>query len=838
MDYFYNTQSAFNQTGNLNFNSLDFAKNNFSNTFNGTFKNQQTNFTTFQNFNKTNTLKSQNIYEVIKLQYSLVLDFLSKINMTHTVNTLNDEIKSILYPTTTFSDEEISKLIDTKSPSEFQDTFDKNPVVNSIKSTFLYHLIYKNSNLLKAEKEVQTLDENNKVENNPNIKINNYFSPKNKKLDGNILIHDIDEKLRQIDDKYNQKLKNNNMVVPDKSLEDKFNKYKKELEDKYKEELKNEKLRIKTIEVSNVLIEENKKYLEKIEAIRNEYENNYENKNKDLIKRENELKKKQNELEAKYEEERKELIEKHQKELNDFHLKESNFDAKVIKELKEIKEKKTSLDQKEKELFRLKKDYYKEMKKEIDIIKEELKKVFIEQLEKMKYENELELEKLKNKFKFYRINYDLNEAKKSGNENIKEIESIKNEVKEIKNKINKDNKKRKKITLSNDIDDLQKNCEYKEQINNLELKLNEIINKTRFKFYNTNKDEEEKNASTSIIKDENIRKKLDDLENEQNELNKEFEKELNNKEEIPKLNKEDIENIQDYKYNLILSNIEREKIINEFYKRESEEKNILDKIKYIDEIKKNLKENLEADKKEGFIVIDKNEMDRHQNLYLKVYRQKREQQKIDEMNKQKERIRQRELKEKEIIEREKEEKRKKSKEKEDFERSLVSKSIQLPPVRNPRKTSFVGEIEELINKSKIRIAKPSLFGSPEKSKLKKEEDKKEDDKIKSSGGDEDDYGSGDFENLSEEKKSKLNGTKKEEKEKEKVKEEKDASLMIDEILNGNNTENITENNVNSGSYNDFETSNALEKKGIKSENSETDNDKSKHSVNSSEDYRF
>ena len=835
MSYFYNTQSAFNQTGNLNCKSLDFTKNNFSNTFNGTFKNQQTNFTTFQNFNKTNTLKSQNIYNVIKLQYSLVLDFLSKTSMTFTINSLNNEIKSILYPTTPFTDEEISKLIDTNSVSEFQDTFDKNPVVNSIKSTFLYHLIYTNSNLLKAEKEVQTLDENNKVENNSNIKVNNYFSPKSTKLNGSIFMHDIDEKLKQIDDKYNQKLKNNNMVVQDKSLENKFSRYKKELEDKYKEELKNEIQRIKTIEVSNVLIEENKKYLEKIEAIRNEYENNYEIKNNDLMKREKKLKDKQNKLEDKYEEEKKELIEKYQKKLNDFHAKESNFNTKVIKELKEIKEKKTSLDLKEKELFRLKKDYYKEMQKEIDIIKEELKKVAKEQLEKMKYENELELEKEKNKFKFYRINYDLNEAQKLGNEHSKEIESIKNEIKEIKNKINKDNKKRKKIEPSNNIDDLQKKCDYYEQINNLELKINEIINKTRLKFYNTNKNEEEKNSSTSIIKDENIRKKMDELENEQNELNKEFEKELNNKEEIPKLNKQDIDNIQDYKYNLILSNIEREKVINDFYKRESEEKNVLDKIKYIEEIEKNLRENLEADKKEGFIVIDKNEMDRHQNLYLKVYRQKREQQKIDEINKQKERIRQRELKEKEIIEREKEEKRKKSKEKEDFERSLVSKSIQLPPVRNPRKTSFIGEIEELINKSKIRIAKPSLFDSPEKSKIKKEEDKKEDDKIKSSGGDEDDYGSGDFENLSEEKKSKLNETKKEN---EKIKEEKDASLMIDEILNGNNTENITENNANSGSYNDFETSNALEKKGIKSENSEADNDKSKHSINSSEDYRF
>ena len=837
MAFLFNTQSAFNQTGNLNFNSLDFTKNNFSNTFNGTFKNQQTNFTTFQNFNKTNTLKPQNIYDIIKLQYSLVLDFLSKINMKYTVNSLNDEIKSILYPNTPFSDEEISKMIDTNSSSEFQDTFDKNPVVNSIKSTFLYHLIYTNSNLLKVEKEVQTKDEMNKNDNNPNIKINNYFSSKNAKLDGSISINDIDEKLKQIDDKYNQKLKNNIMVEHDKLSEDKLNKYKKELEDKYKEELKNEIQRIKTIEVSNVLIEENRKYLKKIEAIRNEYENNYEIKIKDLIKRENELKEKQNKLEDKYEEERKELNEKYQLKLIDFHTKQSNFDTKVIKELKEIKEKKTSLDQKERELFRLKKDYYKEMQKEIDIIKEELKKVVKEQIEKIKYENQLELEKEKNKLKLFRYNFNMDEALKSDNENNKEIMSIKNQIKEIKEKINKDNKKRRNITPKKDIDNLQKNCDYYEQINNLELKLNEIINKSRLKFYNTNKSEEEKNASVSIIKDENIRNKMEELEKEENKLNEEFEKELKNKEEIQTLNKEEIQNIEEYKHNLILSYLEREKVINDFYKRESEEKNVLDKIKYINEIEQNLKDNLEADKKEGFIVIDKNEMDRHQNLYLKIYRQKREQQKIDEMNKQKERIRQKELKEKEIIERqirEREEKRKKSKEKEDFEKSQISKSIQLPPVK-PRKTSYLGEIEELINQSKIRIAKPSVIGSPEKSKFKKEEDKKEEDKIKSSGGDEDDYGSGDFENISEEKKSKLNETKKE---KEKEKEEKDASLMIDEILNGNNTENITENNANSGSYNDFETSNALEKKGIKSENSETNNDKSKHSINSSEDYRF
>ena len=62
------------------------------------------------------------------------------------------------------------------------------------------------------------------------------------------------------------------------------------------------------------------------------------------------------------------------------------------------------------------------------------------------------------------------------------------------------------------------------------------------------------------------------------------------------------------------------------------------------------------------------------------------------------------------------------------------------------------------------------------------------------------------------------------------------------ILNETHTDKITEENVkeSSESYNDFETSNALEKQGINSINTEQDKDKksNENSGNSSEDYKF
>ena len=379
--------------------------------------------------------------------------------------------------------------------------------------------------------------------------------------------------------------------------------------------------------------------------------------------------------------------------------------------------------------------------------------------------------------------------------------------------------------------------DYYEQISKLELKLNEIINKKKFKFYNKNKNEENKNISNIVIKDENIRKKVDNLENEQNEINREMEKDIKNifNEEISQieLNKEEIEDIKNNNYNKILYDIEQNKELNDLYKKELEEKNIKDKIKYINEINENAKNAFERKINEPkFIIIDENEMNRHKQLFLKLYRQRREQQKIDEINKQKEKIRQRHLKEKEIKERElkeikdreekEKEKREKSKDKKEEEKNIFSKSFQLPPVRNPkeRKSSMIGNIGDLIIQ-------------------KKEKDKNEDKKYEE---EDEEYGSGDFIDISkEENKSKLEISKQE---KEKLGDDVNLSEKIDMILNETHTEKISEQNEKGSSYYDdeFETSNALNLKGINTLNTDQDKNKSKKSIeesgDSNEEYKF
>ena len=53
------------------------------------------------------------------------------------------------------------------------------------------------------------------------------------------------------------------------------------------------------MEVGKVIFQQNQKYLEKIEKIRNEYENKYELKIKELNKKQKDLKEKENKLEIK-----------------------------------------------------------------------------------------------------------------------------------------------------------------------------------------------------------------------------------------------------------------------------------------------------------------------------------------------------------------------------------------------------------------------------------------------------------------------------------------------------------------------------------------------------------
>ena len=788
--------SDFYMTQQLSRPFIEKTINNFSKTngnFNpfGTFKSQDTNFTTFQKTNRNNLLKDENIYNIIKLQYTIVSDFLSKLNLNYTLDSFNSEIKSFLNPTTSFTSEEMSEIININNNDFNTSSYFFS---GSLKNNYLYYLITSKSNIYKASKGVQTI--NSEKENNNEMNILN-SNPN--------LLEDINEKLKKIDEKYEKMPLNFNLTSKQKNnLESKYNRFKRELNEKYNEDLQNEIERIKTMETGKVIIEQNQKYLEKIEKIRNEYENKYELKVKEMNEKQKALKEKENKLEMEMIEKTKELLSQYQQKIENLSKKEEAFNQKCIKELNDIKEQKKELDKKDRELFILKKDYHKELQNEIDKLKNEFKEIFKEQLRKIYNEKEEEIEKIKNELHISKMKNKLNSSLKSNTNKANEeclknlieikenLKKIKSEIKEKKSALNK-----RFIPLSdNEEEKARLDISYYDKINELESRFNLIVNKFKYKHYNNIAYKNKCFKSDLIVRDENIQKKLDDLEKMESDFKLELDKEFKKfKEDIPEiiLSKEEIEKIHDNKYKIVLSNMERERQLNELLKEENEKENALNKVKYINEINKDLINRYDATVDKGnYIIIDKNEMD-NQKMFLKYYREKREQQ-IREQNLQKENL----IKNLELLNLIKKEKHVKIKEKDikqrdkkDEEKSQFSKSIALPPVKNPKEKKLLesaqaDEIEELIQKSKIRIAE-----SKEKSQLK--------DRIKLSNNsqEEDEYGSGDFYDISNEDK--------------KSKKKNESSNKTNRILSSSNKENLSD------SYNDFETTKALNKQGIHSE---------------------
>ena len=781
---------------NLNFSKTLGNQNLFN-----TFKSQDTNYSTFKKTNKLT--KDDSIYSNIKLQYTIVSNFLTKMNLNYTLKILNDEIKNILNPNTIYTLEEISQILNiNNNEDDMNYNYTNNLFSETLNTTYLNYLINSKTNINKTNKGVQTIlaNENNNGDN---------LSSKNTYIDSNIdLYEDIKEKLNKIDEKYNKKISDTNAFSPQKNnFVSKFDRYKKELNEKYKEDMQNEIDRIKTMEVGKVIIEQNHKYLEKIEKIRKEYEEKYEIKNNELNQKIKVLKEKENKLQTEYVEKTKELISQYQQKLENLSKKEDAFNQKCIKEFNYLKEQKNALDKKDRELFILKKDYDKELQKEVNKIKDEFKNIYKQQLQKIYDEKEKEIEELNNEIKLIKITNNLNTSLKLDSNKTNE-QCLKNllDIKEKLSKLKSENKE-KKAEINNSILPLADNKEEKAKLDDeyygklteLESQFNVIVNKFKYKHFNPDIYPTKNLENNFVVKDPNIQKKLEYIE----EIENAFEKELKNEfdkfnEEIPKvdLTKKEIEQIKDDKYKIALSNIEKEKKLNEIYTQKKEEENILNKIKYLSDINSNLRKNHLEINKDDYKVINKNEMENHKNMYLKIYREKREQQKMEENRKKEELIKNLELLElakKEKLNKGKErEKEVKFRDKKDEEKSQFSKSIALPPVKNPKEkkileSSQVDEIEELIHKSKIRIAE-----NKEKTQFL--------DRIKlSNNSEEDEYGSGDFYDLSNEDKSK-------------VKSEK--TNKSNKILNSTNKENATD------SYNDFETTKALNKHGILSETSE------------------
>ena len=807
MDNFYMTQQIsmpFEEKGNINFSKTIGNLNAFN-----TFKSQDTNYSTFK---KTNKLTEDNIYNNIKLQYSIVSNFLSKMNLDYTLKILNDEIKSILNPNTTFSLEEMTQILNINNNNE--ENMDYNNTNNlfyeTLNTTYLNYLINSKANINKSNKAIQTILEKEINNNDDNLSLKSTYINSNSNL-----YEDLNEKLKKIDEKYDKKISKENLKSPQtNNLVSKFDRYKKELNEKYKEDIQNEIERIKTMEVGKVMIEQNQKFLEKIEKVRKEYEDVYEIKNNELSQKIKDLKEKENNLKNEYIQKEKELILEYQKKLENLSKKEQDFNKKCIKELNDIKEQKKLLDKKDRELFILKKDYDKELQKEVDKIKAEFKNIYKQQLQKIYGEKEKEIEELNNEIKLIKITNNLNtslqlDKNKANEQCLKDLIEMKEKLSKLKteNKEKKDEINNRIIPLADNKEEKAKvDDEYYGKISELESQFNVVVNKFKYKHFNPNIYQTKNLDNKFVVKDAKIQKKLEDIEDIEKAFEQELKKEFDKfKEELPQANltKKEIDQIKNENYKMVLSNIEKEKKLNEIYNQQKEDENIVNKIKYINDINFNLRKNhLAIINKDDYRIINKNEMEEHKNMYLKIYREKREQQIMEENRKKEELMKNMELLElarKEKFNRGKErEKEVKFREKKEEEKSQFSKSIALPPVKNPKEkkmleSSQVDEIEELIHKSKIRIAE-----NKEKTQLLI-------DKVKLSNNsqEEDEYGSGDFVDLSNEDKSK-------------VKSEK--TNKSNKIVNSTNKENASD------SYNDFETTKALNRQGIISDPSEKTNE--------------
>ena len=219
-------------------------------------------------FNNINiqSIKDQKSINILRLQYSLINDFLIRTKMTYTQNIFSNEIKSLLENNIPFTDTEIIRNLhlNTKQISNMRLNSNLNSTtIDLIKNTYLYHLINLHSNMNKIDSETQTL----------------FPDDKQKGAKKEI---DLEKELKKIDEKYNKMLDIEKVLPFNKSNEKKFLEYKEECGNKYKEDLKNEIERFKNIELSNMRMEENKKYIEKIEQIRQEYEIVYEKKYEEI----------------------------------------------------------------------------------------------------------------------------------------------------------------------------------------------------------------------------------------------------------------------------------------------------------------------------------------------------------------------------------------------------------------------------------------------------------------------------------------------------------------------------------------------------------------------------
>ena len=424
---------------------------------------------------KSNQINDQSIINIIRLQYSLINDFLIRTKLNYTQNIFNNEIRTLIDSPIPFTD---SELVHNLNLSAKQiSTLRLNSNINTspkdfVKSTYLYQLINRNCSLIKKDNEAQTMQipEGDIKFLSPNVK--------NSLIEKKTTI-DLEKEMKKIDDKYNNKYLDN--VLPfNKINEKKFFEYKEECDKRYEENLKNEMDRFKNIELCNMRLEEKKKYDDKIESIREEYKNIYDKKYEEIKKLKNELRERKSNMEKEYEKKMLDLNLSISEKLKNLREENNRNNNKYILEINNLNKEKNNLEQ---TIENLKDMHYNEMQSQIQKMKNEYQAQLETEKSILKEENNRNQKILQNNY--IKNNNEINQIKKQIN-NIKPIEknSSKVELAPLKNtNINY----LKNADLINKItEDTQNRKKKMEELEEEQLKLNKLM---KYEFNNIMNDE-------------------------------------------------------------------------------------------------------------------------------------------------------------------------------------------------------------------------------------------------------------------------------------------------------------------------------------------------------------
>lgn len=486
-----------------------------------------------------NSLEKKGILDNLKTQIraSLIKNFHEeKQNNTNTVKIIRSKLE----------DFDFTKVKGMKtSVGLIKDFFNKYSLVHTLsvflveigfKDTEFYsenelkEIIYKgNSHLNNLDKENEREKINNYISNEPLLveliaKIiamnNKQFEASGTQTSNGSLTSNLDDKLAEVDKKHFNTSLMLEQLLPGKVIEEKLLKYQRDYEQRYKVELEREIQQIKNIEMSNMRLEEHKKYSKMVEELRGEYEEKYYKRLEQLRKNEEEFNQKiavrEKDLETRSYYDRQ----KTQEELKRLALSEEELKKKYENLINKLKIDEEKLSFQQKEVLYIKENSVKKVQEEIEAFKIEFLRVrdhekqeFIkkkEVLEAREFQVTLFNEKLK---KLEKDNLALENSDGKYKQRVKDLEDQLFDIKrdnenlrqQLKTVVNSEQRAHD-INSSKDLE-IQ---HYKDEINTLK---NSLETQKRFL-------EERKNEYGSLI--DNLRKQLNENDVRNDKIKEEF----------------------------------------------------------------------------------------------------------------------------------------------------------------------------------------------------------------------------------------------------------------------------------------------------------------------------